>query len=601
MSALPPPSASSPPGPSRGLSRRAAVALAGSLVVTGAVGAGGWWWLTRDGGPGSGDVVLEAVDDPGQSPFTDSVASEVSFSDEARAYVDDLALSAEVEGSTPGLYGGTNDVGSCDKEALVDFLDADDDKREAWAGALDVDEGDVADYVGTLAAVALTRDTAVVNHGYEDGRATPYDAVLQAGSAVLVDAAGTPVVRCACGNPLGTLDRDVTVPDSPDGAWKGYAPKRVVSVRPAPEPVSTLTYVDVDSGEQAIAPVGDGSGDYIAWASSYGSDYKPVAQIWNGEEIVTTQGNPRDNGSDTLTPIGFIGETAYFKDAGGAHGHSWMLYGYDVNDGSLVASADCSVCDDAQVAGSEVVFFEYGEDHLQVRRLDADLDEVDAVDFPEEEGHFQEVEFGEAPPPAYLRDASEDAAYLLVMTTDWTGEEGEIPGYRLIRLGNDGEVTRSEDFSMEQQAIFGGQAVDLSPDGTTLAVVTASGEIALLDAETMEQTGEIPAADDGSRIRSMSLRDDGTLDATVNDCSDFYCDTSHLAATNTSWDGDGWTVADETPVVCATASGRTRVTTTGEQVEDDSYSTLLRQSVEVLGADGYEEADEVIGASCLGA
>jgi hypothetical protein len=60
----------------------------------------------------------------------------------------------------------------------------------------------VKKYIAKLHPVTLTRDTQVTNHAYKNGRAVPFQAILQAGTAVLVDKYGTPVVRCYCGNPL---------------------------------------------------------------------------------------------------------------------------------------------------------------------------------------------------------------------------------------------------------------------------------------------------------------------------------------------------------------------------------------------------------------
>ena len=42
----------------------------------------------------------------------------------------------------------------------------------------------------------------MTNHSFVGGRAVGYQAILQAGTAVLVDSSGRPVVRCRCGNPL---------------------------------------------------------------------------------------------------------------------------------------------------------------------------------------------------------------------------------------------------------------------------------------------------------------------------------------------------------------------------------------------------------------
>jgi hypothetical protein len=74
--------------------------------------------------------------------------------------------------------------------------------------------GQTESFLRSLTPLTLRTDTAVTNHGFEDGRATPFQAVLQAGTAVLVDAKGLPRVRCYCGNPLGEPDEQ---------RWKRYA------------------------------------------------------------------------------------------------------------------------------------------------------------------------------------------------------------------------------------------------------------------------------------------------------------------------------------------------------------------------------------------
>ncbi|MGH3907098.1 MAG: DUF6777 domain-containing protein, partial [Pseudonocardiaceae bacterium] len=63
-------------------------------------------------------------------------------------------------------------------------------------GGIDFDEA-VFDHVRQ--ALGPGPDTRVTNHGYRDGKATDRQAVLQAGTAVLVDEKGRPRVKCGCG------------------------------------------------------------------------------------------------------------------------------------------------------------------------------------------------------------------------------------------------------------------------------------------------------------------------------------------------------------------------------------------------------------------
>jgi hypothetical protein len=107
-----------------------------------------------------------------------------------------------VSGDTVGLYGGSQNNAVCDPAKLVQFLQANPDKARAWAEVERVPVDQIPAFVATLTPVILRTDTAVINHGFRDGVANPFNAVLQAGTAVLVDRNGVPRVRCKCGNPL---------------------------------------------------------------------------------------------------------------------------------------------------------------------------------------------------------------------------------------------------------------------------------------------------------------------------------------------------------------------------------------------------------------
>jgi hypothetical protein len=166
-----------------------------------------------------------------------------------------------VVGSLPGLYGGTRDETACDPEGLVSFLESDPQKAAAWAGVLGIEVGQIRDYVATLTPVVLTRDTRVTNHGFRDGEATQLQSVLQAGTAVLVDARGVPRVKCGCGNPLlppAVIDQDLDVGWDGD-PWPGFDPTVFVEVI---VDVSVEVFVLVDLGgdkpfERPVGSTGD--------------------------------------------------------------------------------------------------------------------------------------------------------------------------------------------------------------------------------------------------------------------------------------------------------------------------------------------------------
>ncbi len=165
-----------------------------------------------------------------------------------------------MEGGDPGLYGGTRNTASCDVEKQIDALAADPAKNRAFASVAGVRPSEVPDHLRGLTPVQLRMDTRVTNHGYRDGEATPYQAVLQAGTAVLVDDRGVPRVRCACGNPLAEPVAQRTTPKTTGDAWPGYRASEVVVVEPAPRPVKVFVLYDPEREEWIARPAGDTGG-----------------------------------------------------------------------------------------------------------------------------------------------------------------------------------------------------------------------------------------------------------------------------------------------------------------------------------------------------
>jgi hypothetical protein len=271
------------------------VALAIAAVV--AIGAGA---LLLFGGDDAEPTTVEALLEPaaglGPDPFTDEFAAQpvvtidpdivapigpdaggaasTTTSSEASTSSSSTSTAApraeglvRVNASTPGLYGGTQDNESCNTSQLQTFLAGNPAKATAWVDALNGDgtvtfrggsltADDIEDYIDTLTPVVLLADTLVVNHGYSDGRATPRDAVLQKGSAVLVDNQGVPRTRCACGNPLTQPSSSVTQVEPQGTPWPGYNPNKVAVVEPFPGGMTTLSVVDLGSGVMFQRPIG---------------------------------------------------------------------------------------------------------------------------------------------------------------------------------------------------------------------------------------------------------------------------------------------------------------------------------------------------------
>ncbi len=91
------------------------------------------------------------------------------------------------------------------------------------------------DYLNSLTAVVLLENVLVVNHGYSDGEATPFLAVLEAGTAVLVDEDGIPRARCACGNPLTPPEEPPTTEETTTTVTSTSEPDITTTENPCPE------------------------------------------------------------------------------------------------------------------------------------------------------------------------------------------------------------------------------------------------------------------------------------------------------------------------------------------------------------------------------
>ena len=175
-----------------GLARPATALLIACVAAFGGAGCGSGG---DDGGKDSAasadtqTISFQEPEDPGPEPFTDPA---------------DVSGTEEVDLPTSGPYGGTGSDKVCDRDRLIRYLKENPDRMREWARVLGVKPNfkAVSKYIAKLHPVTLTRDTQVTNHSFSGGRAVPFQAILQAGTAVLVDDQGRPVARCRCGNPL---------------------------------------------------------------------------------------------------------------------------------------------------------------------------------------------------------------------------------------------------------------------------------------------------------------------------------------------------------------------------------------------------------------
>lgn len=207
--------------------------------------------LTRPSGTPAkgGELFLQPAASAGQDPFTESTVTTPGVQEPRPTPTGSepatgTITTRSVSGAQPGLYGGTQDLASCDVEKQIRALAAEPARNSAFASALGIQPADVPRHLRSLTPVQLRLDTRVTNHGYKDGTATPYQAVLEAGTAVLVDDRGVPRVRCACGNPLGP-----PVPLKPYSQrhgqpWAAYRPQNVVVIAPSETIVNKIVIYD---------------------------------------------------------------------------------------------------------------------------------------------------------------------------------------------------------------------------------------------------------------------------------------------------------------------------------------------------------------------
>ncbi|MFJ4923302.1 DUF6777 domain-containing protein [Streptomyces sp. NPDC088725] len=272
--------------------------------------------------PEARELFLQSATAKGPDPFTESTATALSGpstrSDSSSARSGDSsaapsALSAPaasggpvrmartLPSSTPGVYGVTRSRSSCDVERQVRLLIENRTKSRAFAEAAGIGRASVPSFLRELTPVVLRADTRVTNHGFRSGSATPFQSVLQAGTAVLVDNHGLPRVRCACGSPLrpavavqgGVVHRGAR--------WQAYRPDRVVLIVRTAQVLGSLIVADVGHGvwvERPTGTYGDEDGRPDA-----DPPYAPEADITDPEAVVPpvpeeTPARPEPSGSD---------------------------------------------------------------------------------------------------------------------------------------------------------------------------------------------------------------------------------------------------------------------------------------------------------------
>ena len=102
-----------------------------------------------------------------------------------------------------GTYGGPGS-NVCDTAGMKAFFERNPDRAAAWARIQGIAFAEIGSFIDSLNTAYLAQNVKLTMYGFKNGQEYGYEAIIAAGTAVLVDDQGLPRVRCACGNPLVT-------------------------------------------------------------------------------------------------------------------------------------------------------------------------------------------------------------------------------------------------------------------------------------------------------------------------------------------------------------------------------------------------------------
>ena len=212
------------------------------------------------------EIVREPANTPGPDPFTQSVtaADNPSVVGAVPVKADDgNGAVPSTAGDTEALYAGMRNSPGSDPARLASSLQGDPGKTAGWARVQGVPPSAVPSFISSLTPVLLRADVRVTDYGWRNDQPVTRQSVLQAGTAVLVDALGQPRIRAVSGSPLGSPLHVSAVPRYTGASWVGFSPENLEVVAPAPNPVDHFVIYDLATGQTFIRPVGTlGSADY---------------------------------------------------------------------------------------------------------------------------------------------------------------------------------------------------------------------------------------------------------------------------------------------------------------------------------------------------
>jgi hypothetical protein len=260
-----------PPPPTRSKRKWLIAALVVLLLAAGGVG-GVLLRNVLSSKPAGGELVLTGAADPGVNSFMPPAAPPPPTNTQPpptlQPHGNGPVVTQPLPGDRIGIYGGTLDNAECDRDQMIAFLGSHPAQAGAFVEALNTDPtlywsgrhpltpADIPTYLRELTPMLLRLDTRVTNHGFDGTHPTTLQSVLQAGTAVFVDAHGVPRARCYCGNPL-TAPVALSGQPQPVGTpWPRYNPAALAEVQPSSATISNFVLVDAVTGQPFNRPAG---------------------------------------------------------------------------------------------------------------------------------------------------------------------------------------------------------------------------------------------------------------------------------------------------------------------------------------------------------
>lgn len=192
----------------------------------------------------------------------------------------------------PPTYGGTG-KNACDIEGMIEFFSLNPERAREWARVQGISLKELRPFLESLRPVFLKKNVKLTMFGFSTGRAYGYTAIIEAGTAVLIDDKGMPRVRCACGNPLiaSAQPEKTTKKENARLVETSLSPESPVVDTTSPTTIETPTTITTQEACPEPATPGTGTRVYVDdWAWVY--DGEKWVKVGGTETAATVEQIP---------------------------------------------------------------------------------------------------------------------------------------------------------------------------------------------------------------------------------------------------------------------------------------------------------------------